>query len=136
MRDSLIISMVLAASFLIASPASASPYPFQAVDNAGGPAFKQQLSGIRGNKTLLDSFGNGTELANKGYPIASTSSAFSISGTTVNGIHDQPRLARFYSIGTSVAQSLPVPLSEPSTLILLGTGLLGLAGVLRKRLIG
>ncbi len=135
MRDSLIISMALAASFFIASPASASSYTFQAVDNAGGPAFKQ-LSGIKGSRAFVDSFGNGTALPNKGYPIASTSSAFNIGGTTLNGIHDQPGLAGFYSIGTNMAESLPVQLSEPSTLILLGTGLLGLAGVLRKRLIG
>ena len=69
-------------------------------------------------------------------PNASMNPTFGVTGTTLNGINDQGDLVGFYSDGANVNGFLATPSSvpEPATWMLLATGCVGVAGVLRKRL--
>jgi hypothetical protein len=68
-------------------------------------------------------------------PLASSTAAFGVTGTTVNGINDLGDLVGFYSDGTNVNGFLATPTPLPAALPLFATGLgaLGFFGWRSKR---
>jgi hypothetical protein len=102
--------------------------------------------GLNNNGQIVGSFvdGNGEtqgllfSLLNNTYqtisdPFSSANPAFDVTGTTVNGINDNGQLVGFYSDGTNVNGFLATPTPEPTSLLLCGAGLLGVALYRRKR---
>jgi hypothetical protein len=66
-------------------------------------------------------------------PLASSTAAFGVTGTTINGINDNGQLVGFYSDGTNVNGFVATPSPEPGSLMLISAGLIVLAGKFRKR---
>ena len=70
MREKLIVPWALLTGVLLmASPAFASPYTFQTLNNPGDPAFNQLL-GINNSGVIAGYFGDGTIQPNKGYTLS------------------------------------------------------------------
>jgi len=75
-----------------------------------------------------------------GLPVGSVLYAFSMNGAPVT-VGGGPS-AVTYAAGTAVkdttapSSSIITPIPEPGTLVLFGTGICGLAGLLRRRLVG
>ena len=69
-------------------------------------------------------------------PLSSTTAAFDITGTILNGINDRGQLVGFYSDGTNIDGMLATPTPEPASLglVFLGTALAGLGWKKRRAL--